>query len=305
MSALSMAQKEGIELSTMDFKDKVKMVEENTKFTDVDTFWSEESINELYRKENALNDVEFDQKLYDDSLLQLNKVCWEIKKKIKNQDQAIMFERLRTTLLGNNMIPKFCGYGVQFKYDTLKNLFIEAMEKDIPTDPMLERIERDVCCGMCLAFAPIYIELVNTARMTFAEVKEFTDQIETNERIRRKLLGFSQTFMRVFDYADSKTLNDFMRETNFAPAFNLKNGFISFNHIYDNIEKYCDPAKINGVNIPVNLIMNCYKIIDKKMNVNYFKNKENFELKNQSLERDKQLDKTKIVNDEGDKTWMD
>lgn len=305
-NVVSTARNQNNDLTKSDFVNAVEKFEfenNNNEFY-INTFWVEKSIDDLYEKEDNLIDVEFDQKLYDDSLLELNKVCWEIKKKIKTTNQTAIFERLRTILLGNNMIPRFCGYGVKYDYQKLKNTLIYAIDENISTDQIFERIERDVCCGMCLAFAPFYVELLNTTRFTFTEVKEFTNQIETNKKIRRNLLGFAQTFMEAFDYADSKTLNKFMLETNFAPAFGLKNAFISFNHIYDNIEKYCDPAKINGIVVPVNLVMNCYKIIDKKMNVNYFKNKDFFELKNKVLERDKILDKTKIVEDKGEKEWM-
>lgn len=281
--------------------DKEKKSHNNTQ----KTFWDMGSVENIYSTLANGQKVDFNQELYNDALNRLNKVFFRVRANNSFSEQNIEdIERLRTALLGNNLIPKLCGFGAKYKFDELVATIENAQKTNRPMSQIAERIEKDVCMGLCMAFAPMYMELSNSVRFTYALVSQFLKRLENMGNRVVMINDISRKFANAFDNANDKKVTEFMLNTNFAPAFNADGAVVTFNHLYDNVEKFNDPSKFNGDTVQLSSITNCFKIIDRVMGINYFNKKDLFELKSQKLDRDNDMDLTDITDGKGEKVWL-
>lgn len=269
-----------------------------------ETFFSEASIDDMLNKFIAYEEYELDNNLYNAALIKCNLLMQNVKKYAKSDQSKLELERLRMALLGNNMIPRLCGYNTTYKFDELKKLLINNLQKNISIDYITERVEHDACASFVVLFGPEIVNLINSCRLTFLPIDDFLNRVNSHTKYRSSYIRLPSKYLDFFEQADAETLHRLMYKTNFAEAFHMDNAFISFNHLYNNIEKYCEPSKFNTENIQVAILFNVFKIVDREFNIGYFKNKDMLAFNMHELECDKKRDKTQIANNEGENEWL-
>lgn len=269
-----------------------------------DTFFSEKSIDDALQKFLMFDEFELDDNLYNEALVKSNLLIQTLQKHAKTEDNKIELERLRMALLGNNMIPRLCGYKATYDFEKIKQLVLSGFKRNISIDYISERIEHDACASFVVLFGPEYINLINSCRLTFLPIPDFLNRKRSAIDHRADIIQLPDKYLDFFEQADVSTLHKFMYETNFAEAFHIDNAFISFKHLYNNIEQYCNPSEFNNENVHVAILFNVFKIIDREFNIGYFESKSMLPFNMHELNCDKARDKTKITKDKGESEWL-